>query len=325
MKEKQDIHKKVNNLYESVPFPRWDHKKRLSKLPNEIMRFKYMNVSHLLKDAKVLDVGCGTGNRSMLMAKYFEIGELYGLDACKKSLEISKEVAKEEKFDRFKPIHGSLFELPFEDNTFDVVMSWGVLHHTFNPQLGLKEMHRVCKKGGYVCFFVYNSIADWRHNLRRADIKKNGGDSQQSKFDYALNKYSDKRYRSIRKEFDMTPEERAHFYDEYVHPHKSDHTINEIIEWQKDLNIEYSGTYPPLRFRDTISWIKDRYSLNSQFPVSKSLYVKLLILLTKFIPYRNPTFKKPTKFHIFLWHIFYFIQGADGSYSHGPAIAGRKK
>ena len=94
MKEKQDIHKKVNNLYESVPFPRWDHKKRLAKLPNEIMRFKYMNISHLLKDAKVLDVGCGTGNRSMLMAKYFEIGELYGLDACKKSLEISKEVAK---------------------------------------------------------------------------------------------------------------------------------------------------------------------------------------------------------------------------------------
>ena len=43
MKEKQDIHKKVNNLYESV-LSKMDHKKRLAKLPNEIMRFKYMNI-----------------------------------------------------------------------------------------------------------------------------------------------------------------------------------------------------------------------------------------------------------------------------------------
>ena len=288
------------------------------------MRFKYMNISPFLKGAKVLDVGCGTGNRSMLMAKYFEIGELYGFDACKKSLEIAEKVAIEEEFDNFKPINGSSFDLPFENNTFDVVMSWGVLHHTFNPLLGLKEMYRVCKKGGYVCFFVYNSIADWRHNLRRKNIEKYGGDSLQSKFNYALKKYSDRRYNSAKKEFDMTPEQRAQFYDEYVHPHKSDHTINEIIQWQKELNIEYSGSYPPLRFRDTISWIKDRYSLNSKFPVSKSIYVKLLIFITKFIPYINPTFKKPTRIHIFLWHIFYFLQGADGSYSHGPAIAGKK-
>ena len=196
----------------------------------------------------MLDVG---QNRSMLMAKYFEIGELYGLDACKKSLEISKEVAKEEEFDRFKPIHGSLFELPFEDNTFDVVMSWGVLHHTFNPQLGLKEMHRVCKKGGYICFFVYNSIADWRHNLRRADIKKNGEIHNNLNLTMHLKNIQIKGTDRL-KEFDMTPEERAHFYMN-IPPTKSDHTINEIIEWQKELNIEYSGTYPPLRFRDTIS------------------------------------------------------------------------
>ena len=80
-----------------------------------------------------------------------------------------------------------------------------------------------------------------------------------------------------------------------------------------------------MRFRDTITWIKDRYSMRDDYPISNSKVEKVVGFLSYLIPRFNKSFKTPTKFHIFLWHIFLFLQGADGSFSHGPAIAGRKK
>ena len=325
MNTREFIHTKVNNLYEEVPYPLWDHKKRVSKLPNEILRYKYLNIDHVLENANVLDVGCGTGNRSILAAKYFKVKKLYGFDACKKSLEIASKVAKEENFDNFIPIHGDLFNLPFDDNFFDVVISWGVLHHTYNPKLGLKEMHRVCKYDGYIGFFVYNSFADWRHNLQRKDVLSNGGKTTEEKLSYALKHYGKtNKYKGLKKIEDFSQELLTEFRDEFIHPHKSDHTINEILDWQKELSIEFSGSFPPMRFRDTISWIKDRYQMRKKYPISKSKLVNLVGFISSLFPRRKLFCKLPSKFHIVLWHLFYFLQGADGSFSHGPVIAGKK-
>ena len=116
-------------------------------------------------------------------------------------------------------MHGSLFEMPFEDNYFDIVVSWGVLHHTGNPFDGLKEMKRVCKKGGFIGFFVYNSFADWRHNIQRNEIIKNGGEEIKERLDYAIKKYS-------KKPFDtLTIYEISRFYDQYVQPIKKNSKI----------------------------------------------------------------------------------------------------
>lgn len=50
--------------------------------------------------------------------------------------------------------------LPFDDQTFDFVYAWGVVHHTEHPDKAVQEIVRVTKPGGEVCAMVYH-----RHSL----------------------------------------------------------------------------------------------------------------------------------------------------------------
>ena len=60
--------------------------------------------------------------------------------------------------------HGDGEFLPFPENSFDVVYSNGVIHHTPNTQQMVSEIHRVLKPGGKAIIMVYreNSIQYWR-------------------------------------------------------------------------------------------------------------------------------------------------------------------
>lgn len=76
----------------------------------------------------------------------------------------------------------SVYELPFEDNSFDVVHAHQVLQHLTNPVLALKEMKRVCR--GHVCvrdvdyqswnFFPEDKVLDeWKKAYRDVCFRNN--------------------------------------------------------------------------------------------------------------------------------------------------------
>ena len=135
----------VLRLYMSHPLPQWTKEQRRHQLATELCRYRFLGLETAMKECRFLDVGCGTGNRSMLAAKHLGVKEFIGFDQSSVSLDIASQVAEEEEFDRFTPVQGNLFELPFEVGFFDVVVSWGVLHHTEDPVRGFKEMARVCR------------------------------------------------------------------------------------------------------------------------------------------------------------------------------------
>ena len=75
--------------------------------------------------------------------------------------------------DAFRLQRADVEDLPFPDNSFDLVYSWGVLHHTAAPEKALVEAHRVLRPGAPLRAMIYHarSWASWmlwaRHALLR--------------------------------------------------------------------------------------------------------------------------------------------------------------
>lgn len=120
-----------------------------------------MNISHaslaewglshirLRKDMKILDIGCGGGANINHFAQIATSGRVFGIDYSPTSVKVSKEVNKKYIKEGIVEIReSSVSNLPFEDNTFDVVSGFEAYY--FWPDLinDLKEIHRVLKING---------------------------------------------------------------------------------------------------------------------------------------------------------------------------------
>ncbi len=94
---------------------------------------------------KSLEVGCGTAFVSLYFAK--RGFEATCLDSSKEVLSQAQKNFKQEK-QSGEFITGDANKLPFKDNSFDLVMSFGLLEHFEDPSIPIKEMVRVLKPGG---------------------------------------------------------------------------------------------------------------------------------------------------------------------------------
>lgn len=105
------------------------------------------------KDARVLEVGCGMGTMSMNWA--LQGAKVTPIDLTPTAVKQTKRRFELKRIDR-TPCQAQAERLPFPDNTFDYVYSWGVLHHTPNTAKTIEELHRVVKPGGSVGVMLYN-------------------------------------------------------------------------------------------------------------------------------------------------------------------------
>jgi ubiquinone/menaquinone biosynthesis C-methylase UbiE len=103
---------------------------------------------YLKPGMSLLDCGCGPGSITLGFAQLVAPGEVVGVDLAENQLEYARVSAAEQGLAnvRFEP--ANVYELPFPDNTFDVVFSHAVVEHLGDPMKALKEMRRVLKPGG---------------------------------------------------------------------------------------------------------------------------------------------------------------------------------
>lgn len=101
---------------------------------------------------KVLDVGCGGGFSCEFMAKKGTI--TYGIDSSVKCIEAAQRHSCENGLDINYKI-GVAEKLPYQDNTFDVVICVDVLEHVSNYHQVISEIYRVLKPGS---IFFYDTI-----------------------------------------------------------------------------------------------------------------------------------------------------------------------
>ena len=101
---------------------------------------------------KLLEVGVGAGTDHLQWARAGL--DCYGVDLTDEAIETTQ---------RRLDIYGlssnlqriDAETLPFEDGSFDLVYSWGVIHHSEHPEKIIAEIHRVLKKGGSFIGMMY--------------------------------------------------------------------------------------------------------------------------------------------------------------------------
>jgi SAM-dependent methyltransferase len=102
----------------------------------------------------VLDAGCGDGVHIELIERKFERlekGLVIGLDISMSALRSSSE--RENSKSAF--VQGNIGELPFGNDQFDIVFSFGALAYTDNPFFSFSELCRVTRTGGFIGIWVY--------------------------------------------------------------------------------------------------------------------------------------------------------------------------
>ncbi|WP_299524120.1 class I SAM-dependent methyltransferase [uncultured Methanobrevibacter sp.] len=113
-------------------------------------------VSHfkINKNDKILDIGCGGGrNLERFSAEISDDGSVVGIDysevSVEKSIKLNKQAIDEGKV---KVLQGSVSEMPFGDESFDIVTGFETIYFWPDFINDLKEVNRVLKKEGLVFF-----------------------------------------------------------------------------------------------------------------------------------------------------------------------------
>jgi SAM-dependent methyltransferase len=106
-----------------------------------------------LKNSYVLDAGCGSGRWSKYLA-----GKVKFIEAIDPSIAIyyAAKLLGKEKNIRFTRI--DIEHLPFPDNTFDFIISLGVLHHIPNTQKALCQLVKKLKPNGKILIYLYYAL-----------------------------------------------------------------------------------------------------------------------------------------------------------------------
>jgi ubiquinone/menaquinone biosynthesis C-methylase UbiE len=105
---------------------------------------------HLRPGLSLLDVGCGPGTITCDLAGRLAPGTVVGLDAAEAVVAEARAGAERTGPASVSFETGDLFDLRFDDGTFDVVHAHQVLQHVGDPVAALREMRRVCRPGGRV-------------------------------------------------------------------------------------------------------------------------------------------------------------------------------
>lgn len=100
----------------------------------------------------VLDYGCGTGSYSIAAAQLVgESGKVYGLDIQPLSIRRLDKLASQKRLKNVNTIHSDC-ATGLENGTIDVILLFDTFHDVDRPEGLLKELHRVLKPEGILCF-----------------------------------------------------------------------------------------------------------------------------------------------------------------------------
>ncbi len=226
----EDVTARVKSFYESHPFPSYEGLEEFGELVTKGNRnsFSVDLLNAIGFNKTILECGCGTGQLSQFLQ--LNNNHVLGVDLSLSSLRLAVEHKRRNGLLRSSFAQMDLFDLAIKDDQFDVVISHGVLHHTYDARLAFANIVRKAKPGGIIMVGLYNRYARVPTWLRSKLIGLLGPN-----IDYVVrNRINDARKADI------------WIKDQYYNPHETWHSIDEVLQWFDENNVEYLNCSPPI-------------------------------------------------------------------------------
>lgn len=228
--EGEDVTERVKSFYEENPFPNYDGLEEFGEMVAKGSRNPFS--ADLLRaigyNKTVLECGCGTGQLTHFLQ--LNNNHVLGVDMSLSSLKLGLEHKLRNDLSRSSFAQMNIFDLAVKDACFDVVISHGVLHHTFDARRAFAAIARKVKPGGVIMVGLYNRYARIPSWLRAKVIGVTGGN-----IDYVVrNRIRDARKAEI------------WINDQYHNPHETWHSIDEVLGWFEENDIDYVNCSPAI-------------------------------------------------------------------------------
>jgi len=223
----------TQKYYTSNPYPdiKFENRKDVLKGPfawrmRTILRT--LNVKpNDFKGKRVLDVGCGTGEKPIYYALHG--ANVDALDISEESLNIAKNQAEKLKVN-INFIKSNLFSYSYKP-VYDYVFCLGVLHHTHHPREGFDLISNAVRPGGMLTIGLYHKYGRIFTTITRVFFKFLPV-SLEIKKKIAINVFN---YRWKNKSV---------IYDRFLAPYESTHTVSEVKRWFESDGFKVIGIYP---------------------------------------------------------------------------------
>src|SRR5690349_7578206 len=221
-----DCTNKVRSFYEAAPFPDYRPRDSLQGLRARAEKSEFVRLldAAIPADARILEIGCGTGQMSLYLASAERM--VIGADITRASLKLAAAAARRFGVENVQFVESDLHRPGLRAGAFDVVYTSGVLHHTSDPRRSFAALLPLLRPGGMIVVGLYNAFARLPLQLRRVVARLSG--YRWIPLDPVLR---DRKSEPARRE--------AWIRDQYRHPEEHRHTAAEVRGWFQENGVEY--------------------------------------------------------------------------------------
>ncbi|QQR92304.1 MAG: class I SAM-dependent methyltransferase [Candidatus Iainarchaeum archaeon] len=203
----------IAEFYERYPYPLLSNlsRKHLETYADQLLACADLTTRQL-EGKTILDGGCGTGEITCSMATHAK--KVIGIDLSSTSITHAQSLAKKYALENITFIQQDILQLRMKEK-FDLVTSFGVLHHTQNPTKGFEIISQRVKKNGILIIGFYHSLGGWKQRLQKWIVGMLAGKDPQKRLAF-IEQFLGKK---------LGPHQRAFWMDRIANPRERYHSI----------------------------------------------------------------------------------------------------